>query len=74
MSIASCPGRSAARSDALQTRDRCTHRTSPARTSTECLAVPDQRRTASQELRAAPHPGHEVGTCRPRTQIQRSSL
>src|SRR3974390_3010404 len=49
---ATCPGRSAARSDALLTRDR---------TSSMFLAVPDQQCTA--QTRAALPPGHESASC-----------
>ena len=47
-----CPGRSAARSGALQTRDR---------TNSVFPAVPDQQ--CSVHTRAALRPGHESGDC-----------
>src|SRR6266516_1292607 len=46
-----CPGRSAARARAKW----CAADPGPLRS----VAVPEQRCTATQELRAAPHPGHE---------------
>src|SRR5262245_33809231 len=59
-----CPGRSAARSDALQTRDRQTPIITVAHVGTEIWTVPDQRCTAPQALRAAPHPGRRPGARR----------
>ena len=49
---ASCPGRSAARSDALQTRDPAIHKDQ---------LGPGSAVHRSASLHAAPHPGHETG-------------
>ena len=52
---ASCPGRSAARSDALQTRDPAIHKDQ---------LGPGSAVHRSASLHAAPHPGHETGKAR----------